>query len=197
MEPRDFLVEYQLLERLFEFSTILFCIILKNFQISTSRFSRLHKLYFPILIQTVRFQDFSVKRWTCACTQKSRRIEKTRRLGVRYRSWIMADAQQRRQQWSWKSSMAATDRGGGGGGGGPGGMLRERLPGNVRPPLNRAASPPSPASPFAALSSRSIQPTAVLYALGIPRFPFRGFSALNPTSTIPDCRRTLVFHHYC
>lgn len=30
-----------------------------------------------------------------------------RDVGMRYRSWIIADAQQRRQQWSWKSSMAA------------------------------------------------------------------------------------------
>lgn len=85
--------------------------------------------------------------------------------------------------------MAAVDRGGGGGSGGDGGGERwsrrdaaGRLPGNVRPPLNRAASPTiAQRSPFAALSSRSIQPTAVLvfYALGIPRFPFRSFSALN------------------
>lgn len=55
-------------------------------------------------------------------------------------------------------------------------------------------------SPFAALSV-SVDTTdsrsRVLYALGIPRFPFRGFSALNPTSATPVRRGTLVFHHYC
>lgn len=115
-----------------------------------------------------------------AYARKSRRIEKTRRLGMRYRSWIMArnnDDNVVDGGW-WIGAVAIAA------------VIQEGCCGKV---ARQRASTLKPRSiptivgislrrPFVSVDTTD---SLVLYALGIPRFPFRSFSALNPTSAIP------------